>query len=110
MPGMVELGEEVFHMPVRLGNPKYTGRWPMSSRTRVFATAFGLLLEAQTQRKRGLKMQREARREAGLRPDEVTGLPRISEQVFTNVVACFFRRRAMFEIIDKEEVSGDRVP
>ena len=25
MPGMVELGEEIFHMPVRLGNPKYTG-------------------------------------------------------------------------------------
>ncbi|MGE5489663.1 MAG: cell division protein FtsA, partial [Actinomycetota bacterium] len=25
MPGMVELGEEVFHMPVRLGCPKYTG-------------------------------------------------------------------------------------
>jgi cell division ATPase FtsA len=23
MPGMVELGEEIFHMPVRLGNPKY---------------------------------------------------------------------------------------
>jgi cell division ATPase FtsA len=25
MPGMIELGEEVFHMPVRLGIPKYNG-------------------------------------------------------------------------------------
>jgi len=25
MQGMVELGEEIFHMPVRLGIPRYTG-------------------------------------------------------------------------------------
>jgi cell division protein FtsA len=28
MQGMVELGEEIFHMPVRMGMPKYAGSWP----------------------------------------------------------------------------------
>ena len=57
MPGMIELGEEVFHMPVRLGIPKYHGALADVVQSPRFATAFGLLLEAQTQRQRGLKVR-----------------------------------------------------
>ena len=57
MPGMIELGQEVFHMPVRLGIPKYTGALADVVQHPRFATACGLLLEAQTQRKRGLKVR-----------------------------------------------------
>ena len=57
MPGMIELGEEVFHMPVRLGVPKYTGALADVIQSPRFAAAYGLLLEAQTQRKRGLKVR-----------------------------------------------------
>jgi cell division protein FtsA len=57
MPGMVELGEEIFHMPVRLGNPKYTGSLADVVQSPRFSTAFGLLLEAQAQRKRGQKIK-----------------------------------------------------
>ena len=60
MPGMIELGEEVFHMPVRLGIPKYYGALADVVQNPRFATACGLLMEAQAQRKRGLKV-----REAG---------------------------------------------
>ncbi len=57
MPGMIELGEEVFHMPVRLGIPKYTGALADVIQNPHFATSYGLLLEALTQRKRGLKVR-----------------------------------------------------
>ena len=57
MPGMIELGEEVFHMPVRLGVPKYYGALADVVQNPRFATACGLLMEAQTQRKRGLKVR-----------------------------------------------------
>ena len=57
MPGMVELGEEIFHMPVRLGNPKYQGSLADVVQSPHFSTSFGLLLEAQAQRKRGQKIQ-----------------------------------------------------
>ena len=57
MPGMIELGEEVFHMPVRLGVPKYTGALADVIQSPRFAAAYGLLLEVQTQRKRGLKVR-----------------------------------------------------
>ncbi len=57
MPGMIELGEEVFHMPVRLGFPKYSGALADVIQTPRFATSYGLLLEALTQRKRGVKVR-----------------------------------------------------
>jgi cell division protein FtsA len=60
MPGMTELGEEIFHMPVRVGTPRYQGGLADVVRTPSLATAYGLLLEAQSQRRRGLKV-REAR-------------------------------------------------
>ena len=36
MPGMVELAEEVFHMPVRVGVPKYVGGLAEVVKTRAF--------------------------------------------------------------------------
>jgi cell division protein FtsA len=57
MPGMIELGEEVVNMPVRLGIPKYTGALADVVQSPRFATSYGLLLEALTQRKRGLKVR-----------------------------------------------------
>jgi cell division protein FtsA len=43
MQGMVELGEEIFHMPVRLGLPRYVGGLTDVVKTPRFATAIGLL-------------------------------------------------------------------
>jgi cell division protein FtsA len=56
MPGMVELGEDIFLKPVRRGVPKYTGALSdMVAQARA-ATVMGLLEEAQLARMRGLKV------------------------------------------------------
>jgi cell division protein FtsA len=58
MEGMRELGEEILHLPVRIGTPKYNMNMADLVRTPRFSTAFGLLLEAQKQQaKRGQKVQ-----------------------------------------------------
>ncbi|MFN3595043.1 MAG: cell division protein FtsA [Thiobacillaceae bacterium] len=44
MRGMVELAEEVFHMPVRLGVPEYVGGLSERVRNPRYATSVGLLL------------------------------------------------------------------
>ena len=44
MRGMVELGEEIFHMPVRVGHPHYSGGLAEVVRHPRHATAVGLLL------------------------------------------------------------------
>jgi cell division protein FtsA len=44
MQGMVELGEEVFHMPVRLGVPQYQGGLSEVMHHARYATGVGLLL------------------------------------------------------------------
>jgi cell division protein FtsA len=44
MQGMVELGEEIFHMPVRLGLPRYVGGLADVVQTPRFSTGVGLLL------------------------------------------------------------------
>jgi len=49
MLGMVELGEEVFHMPVRAGVAQYSGRLSEVVRTPRFATGVGLLIAGQRQ-------------------------------------------------------------
>jgi cell division protein FtsA len=54
MQGMVELGEEIFHMPVRLGVPRYSGGLSDVVRSPRYATAVGLLLEGKTQVERGM--------------------------------------------------------
>lgn len=50
--GMVELGEEVFHMPVRLGMPHYLGGLAEVVRHPRFSTGVGLLLLGVQQRQR----------------------------------------------------------
>src|SRR3954464_2612320 len=54
MQGMVELGEEIFHMPVRLGVPRYSGGLSDVVRSPRYATAVGLLLEGKAQLERGM--------------------------------------------------------
>jgi cell division protein FtsA len=49
LAGMVELGEEVFHLPVRVGVPAYTGALADVVRNPRYATAVGLLLEGRDQ-------------------------------------------------------------
>ncbi len=44
MKGMVELAEEVFHMPVRVGVPEYVGGLSERVRNPRYATSVGLLL------------------------------------------------------------------
>ena len=53
MQGMVELGEEIFHMPVRVGTPRYTGGLADVVRSPRYATAMGLLLEGVQQIQQG---------------------------------------------------------
>ncbi|MDP2368365.1 cell division protein FtsA [Rhodoferax sp.] len=56
MPGMVELGEDIFLKPVRRGLPKYSGGLSdMVAQPRA-ATVMGLLEEARYARMRGLKV------------------------------------------------------
>ena len=59
MQGMVELGEEVFHMPVRLGVPNYDGGLAEVVRNPRYSTGVGLLLTGldQYQRHRSAQLQ-----------------------------------------------------
>jgi cell division protein FtsA len=50
--GMVELGEEIFHMPVRLGLPRYVGGLSDVVKTPRFSTGVGLLLYGLEQQQR----------------------------------------------------------
>jgi cell division protein FtsA len=53
MQGMVELGEEIFHMPVRVGAPRCAGGLADVVRSPRYATAMGLLLEGVSQVQQG---------------------------------------------------------
>lgn len=59
MQGMTELGEEVFHMPVRLGLPSYAGGLSEVIRNPRYSTGVGLLMAglSQHQRQQIEKMQ-----------------------------------------------------
>jgi cell division protein FtsA len=59
MKGMVELGEEVFHMPVRVGAPQYSGALAEVVRNPRYSTGMGLLLAGldQMQRDQHAKLQ-----------------------------------------------------
>jgi len=60
MPGMVELGEDIFLKPVRRGVPNYnSGLADMVSQPRA-ATAMGLLEEARVARMRGFKVSQKS--------------------------------------------------
>ncbi|OGA17589.1 MAG: cell division protein FtsA [Betaproteobacteria bacterium RIFCSPLOWO2_12_FULL_63_13] len=54
MRGMVELGEEIFHMPVRLGVPRYAGGLADVIRSPRYSTAMGLLFDGKARSERGL--------------------------------------------------------
>jgi cell division protein FtsA len=56
MDGMVELGEDIFLKPVRLGVPDYAGNLSDVVRSPRFSTAMGLLQEARVQRLRGRRV------------------------------------------------------
>ena len=49
MPGMTDLAEEIFHMPVRLGLPRYVGGLAEVVKNPRYSTAVGLLLLARQQ-------------------------------------------------------------
>ena len=55
MPGMAELGEEIFHNTVKLVTPHYDGNLRDFVRNPRYSTAMGLVLEGVAQRQRGMK-------------------------------------------------------
>jgi cell division protein FtsA len=60
MPGMAELGEDIFLKPVRLGLPEYYGGLSDLVQSPRYATAIGLIKEAQTQSLRGRKVAEQS--------------------------------------------------
>jgi cell division protein FtsA len=68
LQGMVELGEEVFHLPVRVGVPAYVGGLADVVRSPRYATAVGLLLAGYEQ-----FMREEQAREQGKGLGNVAG-------------------------------------
>jgi cell division protein FtsA len=50
MEGLIDLAEEVFHMPVRLGCPQYVSGLEDVLRNPIYATGVGLLIYAQQNR------------------------------------------------------------
>ncbi|WP_241301171.1 cell division protein FtsA [Burkholderia cenocepacia] len=56
MAGMVELGEDIFLKPVRIGAPEYAGGLSDVVRNPRYSTAMGLLVEGSAQRMRGRKV------------------------------------------------------
>jgi cell division protein FtsA len=50
MQGLIELAEEVFHMPVRLGVPQYVVGMEEVTRNPIYATGVGLLMYARQNR------------------------------------------------------------
>ncbi|NOT66046.1 MAG: cell division protein FtsA [Methylotenera sp.] len=59
MRGMVELGEEIFHMPVRLGLPRYVGGLSEVVSNPRYSTAVGLVLMGKQQLERHITGQLE---------------------------------------------------
>ena len=55
MDGMIELGEEIFHLPVRVGAPQYAGGLADVVCQPRYATAMGLVMEGLMQRRRGMQ-------------------------------------------------------
>jgi cell division protein FtsA len=60
MRGMVELGEEIFHMPVRLGMPRYVGGLSEVVSNPRYATSVGLVLMGKQQLERHINGQMES--------------------------------------------------
>ncbi len=49
MEGVIELAEEIFHMPVRLGIPQFVSGLSENVKNPIYATGVGLLLHGQKQ-------------------------------------------------------------
>ncbi|MFN7834879.1 MAG: cell division protein FtsA [Burkholderiaceae bacterium] len=60
MPGMAELGEDIFLKPVRIGVPEYNGGLADVVRSPRFATAMGLINEARAQQLRGRRVAQQS--------------------------------------------------
>ena len=60
MRGMVELGEEIFHMPVRLGKPRHVGGLSEVVGNPRYATGVGLVLMGKQQVERHLQGQMDS--------------------------------------------------
>jgi cell division protein FtsA len=60
MRGMVELGEEIFHMPVRLGMPRHVGGLSEVVSNPRYATGVGLVLMGKQQVERHIQGQLES--------------------------------------------------
>jgi cell division protein FtsA len=60
MKGMVELGEEIFHMPVRMGLPRYVGGLSEVVSNPRYATGVGLVLMGKQQLERHISGQMES--------------------------------------------------
>jgi cell division protein FtsA len=60
MRGMLELGEEIFHMPVRMGMPRYVGGLSEVISNPRYATGVGLILMGKQQLERHLTVQMES--------------------------------------------------
>lgn len=60
MRGMVELGEEIFHMPVRMGLPRYVGGLSEVVSNPRYATGVGLVLMGKQQLERQISGQMES--------------------------------------------------
>jgi cell division protein FtsA len=68
MEGAVELAEEVFHMPVRLGLPQFVKGLGEVVRNPIHATGVGILIYARNKAERGVEsMVRGGLREVWLR-------------------------------------------
>ena len=65
LAGMAELGEEVFHLPVRVGLPTYAGGLADVVRSPRYATAIGLLIEGRDQYLRARTPARRAAASTG---------------------------------------------
>ena len=59
MKGMVELGEEIFHMPVRLGLPRHIGGLSEVVSNPRYSTAVGLVLKGKEQLERQIHGEME---------------------------------------------------
>jgi cell division protein FtsA len=57
---VVELAEDIFLKPVRIGMPSYSGGLADMVRSPRYATAVGLLEEARLQRMRGRKVAEQS--------------------------------------------------
>ena len=60
MRGMIDLGEEIFHMPVRMGMPRYVGGLSEVVSNPRYATGVGLILMGKQQLERHLTGQMES--------------------------------------------------